>query len=70
MSRDMQLKVMMEKLNKLANAVQIAADKGMKQIWTDKWYALVKQYSQRIQSMEVSKPDPYNEHLNKTKGER
>tara|TARA_S200002703_G_C3623408_1_gene191463 strand:+ start:98 stop:271 length:174 start_codon:yes stop_codon:yes gene_type:complete len=57
-------------MNKLANAVNNAPDKGMKQIWTDKWYALIKQYSNRIQSMEVSKPDPYNEHLNKTKGER
>ncbi len=66
----MQLKVMMDKMNKLANAVNNAPDKGMKQIWTDKWYALIKQYSNRIQSMEVSKPDPYNEHLNKTKGER
>ena len=66
----MQLKVMMDKMNKLANAVNNAPDKGMKQIWTDKWYALIKQYSNRIQSMEVSKPDSYNEHLNKTKGER
>ena len=64
MSKDMQLKMMMEKLNKLANAVQNAPDKGMKQIWTDKWYALVKQYANRAQSMEVSKPDPYNERLN------
>ena len=55
---------MMEKLNKLANAVQNAPDKGMKQIWTDKWYALVRQYADRIQSMEVSTPDPYNERLN------
>ena len=70
MSKDMQLKAMMEKLNKLANGVHNAPDKGMKQIWTDKWYALVKQYAHRVQSMEVSKPDPYNEHLNKTKGER
>ena len=64
MNKDIQLKVMMEKLNKLANAVQNAPDKGMKQIWTDKWYTLVKQYAGQIQSMEVSKPDPYNERLN------
>ena len=64
MSKDMQLKVMMEKLNKLANAVHNAPDQGMKQIWTDKWYALVKQYANRAQSMEVSKPDSYNERLN------
>ena len=55
---------MMEKLNKLANAAHNAPDQGMKQIWTDKWYALVKQYSQRIQSMEPATKDPYNERLN------
>ena len=60
----------MDKMNKLANAVHNAPDPGMKQIWTDKWYSLVKTYARRIKSMEVSKPDPYNEHLNKTKGER
>ena len=64
MSKDRQLQVMMEKLNKLANAVHNAPDQGMKQIWTDKWYALVKQYSQRIQSMEPATKDPYNERLN------
>ena len=64
MSKDMQLQVMMEKLNKLANAVHNAPDQGMKKIWTDNWYALVKQYSQRIQSMEPAPKDPYNERLN------
>ena len=39
---------MMDKMNKLANAVHNAKDLGMKQIWTDKWYALVKQYAQQI----------------------
>ena len=57
MSKDMQLKVMMEKLNKLANAVQNAPDKGMKQIWTDKWYALVRQYASRIDEVDKSKND-------------
>ena len=49
MSKDTQLKVMMDKMNKLANAVQKAKDLGMKQIWTDKWYALVKQYAQQLE---------------------
>ena len=49
MSKNMQLKVMMDKMNKLANAVHNAPDKGMKQIWTDKWYALVKQYAQELE---------------------
>ena len=70
MSKEKELKVMMERMNKLANATHQAVDPGMKQIWTDKWYNLIKTYARRIQSMEVSKPDPYNEHLDKTKGER
>ena len=39
----------MDKMNNLANAVHNAPDKGMKQIWTDKWYALVKQYAQELE---------------------
>ena len=49
MSKDTQLKMMMDKMNKLANAVQKAKDLGMKQIWTDKWYALVKQYAKQLE---------------------
>ena len=70
MSKDSELTVLMKRLNDLANAVEKAQHPGMKQIWTDKWYSLVKEYAKTIQSMQVSKPDPYNEHLNKTKGER
>ena len=57
MSKSMQLKVMMDKMNKLANAVHNAKDPGMKQIWTDKWYSLVKQYSSRIDEVDKSKND-------------
>ena len=49
MSKDTQLKMMMDKMNKLANAAHNAKDLGMKQIWTDKWYALVKQYAQELE---------------------
>ena len=65
MSRDMQLKVMMDKMNKLANAAHNAPDEGMKQIWTDKWYALVKTYGQKIQKEETYKENvKANERLN------
>ena len=65
MSKDMQLKVMMEKLNKLANAAQNAPDEGMKQIWTDKWYALVKQYAKQIEREKTFKENvKANERLN------
>ena len=48
----MEVKNIMNKLNNLANAVHNAPDKGMKQIWTDKWYALVKQYAEAIKQKE------------------
>ena len=48
----MEVKDIMKKLNNLANAVHNAVDPGMKQIWTDKWYALVKQYAQAIKQKE------------------
>ena len=65
MSKNMELKVMMDKMNKLANAVHNAPDKGMKQIWTDKWYALVKQYAQQIKNDKAFQDNvKANERLN------
>ena len=65
MSKSMELKVMMNKMNKLANAVHNAKDLGMKQIWTDKWYALVKQYAQQIKNDKVFQDNvKANERLN------
>ena len=65
MSKDTQLKVMMDKMNKLANAVHNAKDLGMKQIWTDKWYALVKQYAQQIKNDKAFQDNvKANERLN------
>ena len=65
MSKEKELKVMMERMNKLANATHQAVDSGMKQIWTDKWYALVKQYGQKIQKEQTFKERvKENERLN------
>ena len=44
----MEVKDIMKRLNNLANAVHNAVDPGMKQSWTDTWYALDKQYAQAI----------------------
>ncbi len=55
MSKEKELKVMMERMNKLANATHQAVDPGMKQIWTDKWYALVKQYGQKYKKRKLLK---------------
>ena len=38
----------MEKLNKLANAINKAPNLEMKKIWTNKWYQLVKQYAMEV----------------------
>ena len=50
MSREQEKQVMMRRMNNLANAANKATDKGMKQIFTDKWYSLVKEYGRKIQS--------------------
>jgi len=65
MSKEQELQVMMKRLNNLANSANKAKDKGMKQIWTDKWYALVKQYGQKIQKDQTFKENvKLNERLN------
>ena len=65
MSREQEKEVMMRRLNNLANAAHKATDKGMKQIFTDKWYALVKTYGQKIQQEETYKENvKANERLN------
>ena len=65
MSREQEKQVMMKRLNNLANATNKATDPGMKQIFTDKWYALVKQYGQKIQSDEnYTQSVKLNERLN------
>jgi len=52
MSKDSELTVLMKRLNDLANAVEKAQHPGMKQIWTDKWYALVRQFANTIKQKE------------------
>ena len=65
MSREQEKEVMMRRLNNLANAANKATEKGMKQIFTDKWYALVKTYGQKIQKEETFKENvKANERLN------
>ena len=65
MSREQEKQVMMRRMNNLANAANKATDKGMKQIFTDKWYAFVKTYGQKIQQEETFKENvKANERLN------
>ena len=65
MSKEKELEVMMRRLNNLANSVNNAQHVGMKQIWTDKWYSLVKTYGQKIQKEQTFKERvKENERLN------
>ena len=65
MNKEKELKVMQKRLDNLANATQKAIDPGMKQIWTDKWYALVKTYGKKIQQEETFEENvKANERLN------
>ena len=38
----------MKRLNNLANAANKATDPGLKKLWSDKWYQLVKEYAATI----------------------
>ena len=65
MNREKELKIMQKRLDNLANATHKAIDPGMKQIWTDKWYALVKQYAQQIKNDKAFQDNvKANERLN------
>ena len=65
MNKEKELKVMQKRLDNLANATHKAIDPGMKQIWTDKWYALVKTYGKKIQQEETFEENvKANERLN------
>ena len=65
MNKEKELKVMQKRLDNLANATHKAIDPGMKQIWTDKWYALVKTYGKKIQQEDTYRENvKANERLN------
>jgi len=44
----------MKKLNFLADAAKNAGDPGLKQIWTDKWSALIKAYGQEVMKKDIN----------------
>ena len=65
MNKEKELKVMQKRLDNLANATHKAIDPGMKQIWTDKWYALVKQYAKQLEKDKTYQENvKANERLN------
>jgi hypothetical protein len=64
------MNVKLKKLNSLANAANKAHNADMKKIWTKQWNKLVNEYALDIKVRDIFKPDPYNEHLNKTRGDK
>ena len=52
MNKKIDIKETMKRLSDLANAANNAIDPGLKQLWTDKWYALVKQYANELKQKE------------------
>jgi len=50
--------------------MQNANNADIKKMWLDKFYAVILNFAESIKSMQISKPDPYNEHLNKTRGDK
>jgi len=50
--------------------MQNANNPDIKKMWLDKFYAVILNFAESIKSMQISKPDPYNEHLDKTRGDR
>lgn len=48
MQNEKNLKLQMQRLNSLANAINRAHNKDMKLIWTKQWNKLIKQYAEEI----------------------
>jgi hypothetical protein len=50
--------------------MQNANNADIKKMWLDKFYAVILNFAESIKSMKVAGLDPYNEHLNKTRGDK
>jgi hypothetical protein len=60
----------LKQLHNLNRAMQNANNADIKKMWLEKFYAVILNFAESIKSMQVSTPDPYNEHLNKTRGDK
>ena len=70
MNKEQIMNVRLKQLHHLNRAMQNANNADIKKMWLDKFYAVILNFAESIKSMQISKPDPYNEHLNKTRGDK
>ena len=70
MNKEQIMNVRLKQLHNLNRAMQNANNADIKKMWLDKFYAVILNFAESIKSMQVSTPDPYNEHLNKTRGDK
>ena len=60
----------LKQLHNLNRAMLNANNAGIKKMWLEKFYAVILNFAESIKSMKATGLDPYNQHLNKTKGEK
>ncbi len=70
MNKEQIMNERLKQLHNLNRAMQNANNADIKKMWLDKFYAVILNFAESIKSMQISKPDPYNEHLNKTRGDK
>jgi hypothetical protein len=70
MNKEQIMNERLKQLHNLNRAMQNANNADIKKMWLEKFYAVILNFAESIKSMQVSTPDPYNEHLNKTRGDK
>ena len=60
----------LKQLHNLNRAMLNANNADIKKMWLEKFYAVVLNFAESIKNMKAAGLDPYNEHLNKTKGDK
>ena len=70
MNKEQIMNVKLKQLHNLNRAMQNANDVEIRKMWLDKFYAVILNFAESIKSMKVAGLDPYNEHLNKTRGDK
>ena len=70
MNKEQIMNERLKQLHNLNRAMLNANNVEIKKMWLDKFYAVILNFAESIKSMQISKPDPYNEHLDKTRGDR
>ena len=70
MNKEQIMNERLKQLHNLNRAMLNANNVEIKKMWLDKFYAVILNFAESIKSMKAAGLDPYNEHLNKTKGDK